>query len=454
MQKILLIFCPIILFGYTIDFDTALFKTLEKNKGLKAKKLIIKQSKEDLNIAKSYDYGTIVFNENISNTNNAGYIFGMKLSSREASFGDFGFNEFDMSGATKMDELLSTKPEDLNSPKSRTNFETKITYTVPLFTGFKLQNAKKMAKLQVLAKNAQYNYDEKLLTLEVLKAYNGAVAAKEFIKATQKAKKAMTSFVTFANELYKEGLVTSIDVKQAKVRDMGIDSSSVTAKNRYELAISYLQFLTSDTEISDVQEFKNMTNKANIIKTLQKKAHTKREDFLAMKYNTQTMKTKIEMEKSALYPTIGAQIEYGYNDNQLNNIQNNKDYYMAAIGLSYNLFDGFLQTAKKEKAKIEYKKTHYYLEYMKDAIALEVKKNILTLEAKQKILKQKIKANNLSDEVLEQSEELYKNHLINMSNLLLQQANQQKANAEMILAQYETSLAAAQLKISLGENLQ
>jgi len=260
--------------------------------------------------------------------------------------------------------------------------------------------------------------------------------------------------VTFANELYKEGLVTSIDVKQAKVRDMGIDSSSITAKNRYKLAIAYLRFLTSDTKISDVEEFKNMTNRVNTIKILQNKAHTKREDFLAMKYNTQTLKTKIEMEKSALYPTIGAQIEYGYNDNQLNNIQSNKDYYMAAIGLSYNLFDGFLQTAKKEKAKIEYKKTHYYLEYMKDAIALEVKKNILTLEAKQKILKQKIKANNLSDEVLEQSEELYKNHLINMSNLLLQQANQQKANAEMILAQYETSLAAAQLKISLGENLQ
>ena len=90
---------------------------------------------------------------------------------------------------------------------------------------------------------------------------------------------------------------------------------------------------------------------------------------------------------------------------------------------------------------------------MKDGIKLEVEKNILTLDAKQKILNQKIKANNLSDEVLEQSQELYKNHLINMSNLLLQQANQQKANAEMILAKYEKSLAAGTLKVSLGESL-
>ena len=48
---------------------------------------------------------------------------------------------------------------------------------------------------------------------------------------------------------------------------------------------------------------------------------------------------------------------------------------------------------------------------------------------------------------------LYKNHLINMSNLLLQQANQQKANAEMILAKYETALAAGTLKVSLGKSL-
>jgi outer membrane protein len=159
------------------------------------------------------------------------------------------------------------------------------------------------------------------------------------------------------------------------------------------------------------------------------------------------------MQKADYFPTIGAQIEYGYNDNEFNNINSEHDYYMGAVGLSYNLFDGFITSAKNEKAKIDYQKTKYYTEYMKDGIKLEIERNILTLDAKKKILEQKIKANDLSNEVLEQSQALYKNHLINMSNLLLQQANRQKANADMILAQYEKSLAAGNLKISLGENL-
>ncbi|MEA3512307.1 MAG: TolC family protein [Campylobacterota bacterium] len=461
-KTILLLTCPLFLFGYTIDFKTSLDKTIENNKGLKAKKLEIDASKEDLNEAKGYNYGSLVFNENISTTNNAGYVFGMKMASREASFGDFGFDEFigNMDTITPSSptydggtSLLATEPENLNNPDARTNYETKVTYKVPLFTGFKLQNAKKMAKLQVLAKSALYNYDKKALGLEVLKAYNGAVASKEFIKATQKAKEATSSFVNFAGELYNEGLVTNIDVKQAQVYDMGVDTHMIEAKNRYDLALSYLRFLTSDDTITDVGEFKNISNETLELTSLQDKAHTNRDDFSAMRYNTDTMKAKIDLDSSDNYPTIGAQLEYGYNDDSFNNINGDHDYYLGAVGLSYTLFDGFISSSKKQKAKIEYKKTKNYFEYMKDGIKLEVEKNILTLKAKEKILKQKIKAQNLSDEVLEQSQEMYKNHLINMSNLLMQQANQQKSNADTIMAKYEQALAAATLKISLGEEL-
>jgi len=446
---LLLATTPLFLYSYTIDFDKSLEKTVQNNKGLKAKKLDIDRSKMDLDQVKGYDYGSLVFAENISNTDHAGYVFGMKMAAREAQMSDFGFTIMPPAGT----DISSYAPDALNNPDARTNYETKVTYKVPLFTGFKLQNGKKMAKLQILAKQAKYKYDQKALGLEVLKAYNGAVASREFIKATQKAKEATSSFVTFANELYKEGLVTSIDVKQAKVYDMGVDAKMIEAKNRYDLAISYLKFLTSDDKITDVGEFKNIDQTNLNLKALQDKATSQRDDFSWMRYNTDTMKAKVEYEKSTNYPTIGAQLEYGFNDDQLNNLNSDKDYYLGAIGLTYTLFDGFISKSKKQKAQIEYQKTNHYFEYMKDGIALEVEKNILNLKAKEKILTQKIKAQNLSDQVLEQSQEMYKNHLINMSNLLMQQANQQKAQAETIMAKYEKSLAAGRLKISLGESL-
>ena len=458
MKKKLLIFsCPILLFGHTIDFDSSLAKTLENNKGLKAKALDIEASKIDAKEAKGYNYGSLVFAENISRTNNAGYVFGAKLASREATFDDFGaryfMNNMDPNTGRPLEVAYTEPPDDLNNPGARTNFETKLTYTVPIFTGFQLSNGKKMAKLQILAKTAKYSYDKKTLGLEVLKAYNGAVASKEFIKATKKAKEATASFVQFANELYKEGLVTNIDVKQAQVYDMGVDAKMIEAKNRYELALSYLRFLTSDDTITDVASFKNIDVDTTSLKVLQNQADDNRDDFKWMKYNTDTMKTKIDFESSYKYPTIGAQLEYGFNDDSITSLDSDHDYYLGAIGLSYTLFDGATKEKKLEKAKIEYQKTKHYLEYMKDGIRLEVEKNLLTLEAKTKVLVQKRKAQNLSEEVLMQSEEMYKNHLINMSNLLMQQANQQKAQAETIMAKYEQSYAAGVLKVSLGQSL-
>ena len=121
MKKVLLLLSPMLLFAYTIDFETSLEKTVQMNKGLKAKKLSIDLSKEELDIANGYDYGSLVFNENISRTNNAGYVFGMKLSSREANFNDFGFDEFlsQMNGLPgNTNQLLNTQPKNLNYPEA------------------------------------------------------------------------------------------------------------------------------------------------------------------------------------------------------------------------------------------------------------------------------------------------------------------------------------------------
>jgi outer membrane protein TolC len=452
MKKTLLLACPLFLFGVSVDFDISLSKTVQNNQGLKAKKLSIEEAKLSLQEAKGYNYGNLVFAENVSRTNNAGYVFGMKLASREATFGDFGFKDFLAWQQNRNGDVLKIQPDDLNNPEARTNYETKLTYKLPIFTGYKLSSAKKMAKLQILANSAKYNFDKKQLELEVLKAYNGAVIAKEFIKATKEAKKATSSFVNFASELYNEGLVTSIDVKQAQVYDMGVDSQYAEAQNKFDLAISYLKFLTSDENIDDVKDFRNITISKKNLSLLQEEANSKRDDFKWMQYNTQTMKHKIDYDNSDNYPMVGAQVEYGFNDDKFS-INSDKDYYLGAVGLTYTLFSGSVNSVKKQKAKIAYNKTKHYLDYMKNGIKLEIEKNYLTLQTKQKVFLQKQKAEALAQEVLEQSQEMYKNHLINMSNLLMQQANHQKAKAEMIFAKYEQTLAMAKLKISLGESI-
>jgi len=473
-RLVLMLSLPILLLAKTVSFQEALDLTLLNNKELKAKEFESKKSIEDLKEAQGHKKGKLEFSEQISRTNNAGYVFGMKLASREASFADFGFDQFltPLGGAiaaaddgtvgnfdpSTMGGLLAVQPDKLNNPEARNNFETKFTFEMPLYTGGKLENAAAMAKLQIKANAAKLSHDKKQIGLEVLKAYNGAVAAKKFMQMTKNAKEITNRFNQTAQELYDRKLVRIIDVKQSKMAAYSVDAKIEEAQTKFNLAIAYLQFLTADQTISDVKDFVIFDLNKNQLDILQNDALSSRKDLEWMKLNTDTMKKKIAFDSADEKPMIGTHLEYGMNNDTLNtpfNIDDN-DYYLVAIGLNYTLFDGDITKAKKEKARIDYLKTKNYFEYMKDGISLEVKKNYLDFKTLNSTLKQKQNTQDMAEDILLETENMFANNLkfrTNMMYLLMQLENMLKAQADVIMTKYEKTIVSAKLKLSIGSSL-
>ena len=430
-------------YAQSINFEEVLEMTIKNSKDLQQQQLNIDSSKLDSKMIDYINYGKLSISEEFNRTNHAGYVFNSKLSSREATFKDFGFSQ--------MNEGLNTAPTDLNYPDDRNNFNTKITYDIPLFTGFKLSNQKDILKLQEKANELKYNLDKKTLEFEVLKAYNSAVVAKDFVQALEKAKIAVSKIVESADAFHKEGFVTKIDVNEAKVYELNINSTLIEAKNNFQLALAYLRFLSSNDEISDVQELENRYFHFPNEEELYKKALENRDEIKMQDIQVNANKKSIEIAKSAYYPTLYSHLEYGYNDDKLT-IDDDKNYYIALVGLSLTLFDG-TRDVEKEKSKIEYVKATLNQEKLKDAIKLELKKAILNLEAKEAILKEKIEAKNLANNILEQAKLQYQNRLISMTNLLLQEANYRKNESMLIQARYEKALALANINLILGQNI-
>lgn len=428
-----------------IDFNSALNLTLKNNVKIKSQELNIKQSKQEIKKLESISYGKVNLFHEMSRTNHAGYIFNSKLSSREATFNDFGANQFDPA------KSLNIEPENLNYPDTRNNFNTKISYEIPLFTGFKLTNQKDILKLQYKAQNVKLNLDKKSLEYEVLSAYNNAVVAKEFIKAIKKAKEAVSFFVFSANEFHKEGLVTKIDKKQAKVHELNVQSKLINAYNNFDIAITYLKFLTSNEKIKDIRDLQLLTHKYQSLDALYEYALENRDDLNILKINKSGVKKNIELSKSSYFPSVYSKLEYGLNDDSIT-LDTDKDYYLATLGIKYTLFDDS-RKYEKEKNKIEFNKTALRLNYLKDLIKLEVQKAFLNLNTKNKILKEKVAAKDLAYEVLEQSKLMYKNQLITMTELLKQEAIFRENEVALIMANYEKSLALAKLNLSIGKSL-
>jgi outer membrane protein TolC len=432
-------------YAQSVNFDKILDLTIKNSKDLKLQELNIDSSKLDIKTVDAISYGKLTLSEEISRTNHSGYVFNSKLSSREASFRDFGFAQVgNMSN-------FDIQPKDLNYPEARNNFNTKLTYDIPLFTGFKLSNQKDILKLQEEANNIKYNLDKKELEFEVLKAYNSAVVAKDFVKALEKAKESIIFMKDAAIAFHKEGLITKIDVNEAKVYESNINSQLFEAKNNFQLALSYLVFLSSDDSITDVENLENIYFKFPNEKELYEQALKSRDEIKMQDIHVNASKKNIEISKASYYPSVYSRLEYGYNDDKLT-IDDDKDYYMAMVGVSLTLFDN-TRNIEKQKSKIEYSKATINQEKLKDAIKLELKKAVLNLETKEKILLEKMQAKNLAFDILEQAKLQYKNQLISMTTLLQQEANFRKNEALLIDAKYEKSLALASLNLVLGKNI-
>ena len=430
-------------FAQTINFSEALKQSLGNSKDLKKQELNIQISKEDTNSITASNYGVLSLNSNISRTNHAGYVFMGKLSSREATFKDFGFSQ--------MNEGINTTPKDLNYPGDRTAINNFVSYDLPLFTGFKLENYKDISKLQEKANEILYNLDKKNLELEVLKAYNGAVLSKDYLKTMKNAQKNIEFIHNSAQEFHKNGLVTKIDVNEAKVYMLNVNSKLVEAENNFNLSLAYLKFLTSNELISDVEGIQNIYFDFENEEELYKKALEKRDEVSLQKISIDANNKNIDIQKSSYYPQVFTHLEYGVNDNKFTSDQD-KDYYMALLGISLIIFDGS-RNALVEKAKLEELKSKLDYEKLKDGIKLELEKAMLNYKAKQAILKEKIEAKELANEVLNQAKLQYKNRLISMTTLLNQETNYEKSQTMLLEAIYENSLALANLNLVLGKNI-
>ena len=253
------------------------------------------------------------------------------------------------------------------------------------------------------------------------------------------------------HNLFKQGMIVQSDVLSAEARDSGVDAKMIEAKNRYNLALAYLRFLTGDDKISDVKDFRIIISPNSELSQLQTEALNNRNDIKWMKQNVQTMSKKVKMDENIKYPTAGVHLEYGFNDNKPT-ISLKKDYYLLAANITYNFID---MGAKEnlEKSRIQSNQTALYFAHMKHGIKLDVEQKLLNLQAKTKVIEVKLKNQMLANNVLNQYKEMYKNGLVNIAILLMKQADAQKADAEVIKAKYAQAMAAAELKLAVGSSI-
>jgi len=361
-----------------------------KNLSLEQAISILKKDNLEINVAKfdekiktfeheiavGYNYGKLNLIQSALRSNDAGNVFGFKLQSREANFGDFGAEEF-MNNFMAGNPDYDTPPHDLNYPDARNHFQTKLQYQVPIYTGGKLEQygkiTKALAKMSKL--DTQKIVNEKIYQLK--KSYFDIYLLNSYLHNLDIIKNNMIKLENMAQSMIDEGYAKKVDLLEVQSKRANVTRMINKAEANKKLVYHFISFLLN----SKVESISGSYKKTNA-KTLDINEILKQNiDIKKAKQGLKITDMAIELEKSASLPQIGAFAEYSSADNTFLGDFSEHDAYTFGVQLTWNIYDGGINTKNIEKARVENLKVQSQVNLAIKGITLQVQKIITEIKS-------------------------------------------------------------------------
>jgi len=414
---LVLLSLPLLANVKNLPLETALQMLQKNNLELKISRFNEQMKGYEATVAQGHNYGKLDVALTGMRSNDAGNVFGFKLQSREATFGDFGFAEFDTSGQTNP---LPVAPQALNYPDARNYYQTKISYMLPLYTGGKLTEYGRITK--AMQRMSQYD-TQKLLNEKVFqtkKAFYDISLIENYISNLFKIIKNIDHLENIVESMKTEGYAREIDELEVQARKAEAQSMYNQAKLNKDLAYQFLSFLLNE----EVTSIKRVNDMAPMPKINSEDVESNNIDIQKALLGLQITEMAMNVEKANYLPTIGAFGEYASADDELWNEFTEKDSYTVGIQLKWNIFNGGIDAANLEKSKVNHLKVQNQVALAKSGIALKVKKLETEILSKNSDVKSFKKQLNFAKKVYENYSTRYKEGIVSISDVLIKQSRQ------------------------------
>ena len=378
-------------------------------------------------------------------SNDALNAFGMKLGQRQATFGDFGFGQFDASNPN----ILHVAPNDLNHPGATGNVNSRIELLVPVYNGGLVESYVQQARAHVRAAQEGDVAARQALVKQVTMAYEGVHAARAYVKVGEQARLASQEYVRIVEKMLAQGLSLKSDYLMAKVRLDDVQVQLAQARNQEAVALDQLHLLLGmslDTPLLLGDPVK-LPAADGSLEAWQSEALANNPALNAARHQLAGVGAGVDVARAALMPQLNLMARQDWNDAGLEFGANS---YTVAGVLSWNAFDGGASLAAVDKAQAARIEASAKLRQAEDGVRLQVRDAARKAEEIGERLVARERALTLAEEAVRLTKKRYENGLATMLELLTAQAQQDKANADLIAARYEQVVQRAEWMRLLG----
>jgi outer membrane protein len=163
-----------------ISYSRAVELALSHNPQIHSKQASIDAALGALKQADSMSWPKLGLEVTGASSDNPMNVFGYKLSQGNASFADFGANQY--TGPS----TLYTKPKALNHPGYYSNLDTAFKLTASIYSGGKIQAQQTQTRALLLAAQHGNEQAKNQLAYELYAAYEGFLTANQLIQVAEK----------------------------------------------------------------------------------------------------------------------------------------------------------------------------------------------------------------------------------------------------------------------------
>ncbi len=456
MKKTVSIFSFALLVGASqihanaLSLSDALHTLKTQNLEIKAAQYDVDAAKESEGSASGMNWGKLTFQQDVARSNDAGNVFGFKLTSREATFGDFGFSEFSTpTTPAEANALLATQPKDLNYPDDRNFFQSKLRYEVPLFAGFAISSytdiMKEVHKLKTLEKDKVEN--EKVYQLK--KSYYDMALLNSSIANLDMILENINILENTTKTMIDVGYAKRVDLLEVQAKKGNVERLLVQMKANEKLLYHYISFLLN----KKVQEIQTPASDVPMPTYTDQEVLNANLDIQRAQTGLKIKKSMQGASESAFYPTIGAFGEIATADDTFLGDASDHKAYTVGARLTWNLFNGGIDNSKLEKAKIERLKMSSQVELAKEGITLKLSKIRTEITSVDEEIASLEKELALANAIYQNYEYRYKEKLVSMSDVIIKQSAQIEKILQLQKAKNKrTEKVFALEKLANGEN--
>ena len=365
-------------------------------------------------------------------TNNPMSVFGYKLSQGNASFADFGANEY--TGPS----TLYTKPEALNHPGYYSNLDTAFQLTVPIYSGGKIKA--RQAQMRALVASAQRGNQQakNQLAYEVYASYERFLTANQLVDVAQRQVVRAREFLSTTKALKKQSITLDSDVliAEAYLNSSLLGLSNATRQTEDEL--DAFRTLLGNPESSFVpNQHTTLTTKTRLNSSLIAQAMNDNPAIKTLHARLQAEKAAITASQALYKPQISMQLRHDWNGNT---IGSGLPSDTIALGANWTLFSAGERAGAVQVANAHAKKTQFELDEQRNQLRLQLKQIQRAEQQTLYELQLSRKTAEKEDAVIQKLKQRFGRGLVPLSALLESQIKLTQSKAQELQALHQSRL--------------